>query len=142
MALIITGSESHASVVFWGTVRRSRRLLVTMTTVLCPLKPSFQPVEPQWYNLSPQTAREKSNFCKVVASRRSEARLVTMFVPFVLIARLDTTGDYCEDDVLGPMLPFNPDDEDLLLSVMITRQSGSGLGFKLTPSYLLQMCIS
>ena len=38
------------------------------------------------------------------------------------------------------MLPYNEEDEDLLLSVMITRQSGSGLGFKLTPAYLLQMC--
>lgn len=44
------------------------------------------------------------------------------------------------DDVLGPLLPFSEDDEDLLLSVMVSRQSGSGLGFKLTPSYLLQMC--
>jgi afadin len=43
---------------------------------------------------------------------------------------------------LGPQLPYNDDDEDLLLSVMITRQSGSGLGFKLTPAYLLQMCIT
>ena len=42
------------------------------------------------------------------------------------------------DDVLGPLLPFSEDDEDLLLSVMVSRQSGSGLGFKLTPSYLLQ----
>jgi hypothetical protein len=42
---------------------------------------------------------------------------------------------------LGPQLPYNDEDEDLLLSVMITRQSGSGLGFKLTPAYLLQMCI-
>ena len=25
---------------------------------------------------------------------------------------------------------------------MISRQSGSGLGFKLTPAYLLQMCVS
>jgi len=41
---------------------------------------------------------------------------------------------------LGPVLPYNEEDEDLLLSVMITRQSGSGLGFKLTPAYLLQMC--
>lgn len=44
------------------------------------------------------------------------------------------------DSVLGPVLPYNEQDEDLLLSVMITRQSGTGLGFKLTPSYLLQMC--
>lgn len=42
----------------------------------------------------------------------------------------------------GPLLPYSPDDEDLLLSVMIARQSGTGLGFKLTPAYLLQMCIS
>ena len=34
------------------------------------------------------------------------------------------------------------EDEDLLLSVMIARQSGTGLGFKLTPAYLLQMCIA
>ncbi|EDQ86905.1 uncharacterized protein MONBRDRAFT_27690 [Monosiga brevicollis MX1] len=50
-----------------------------------------------------------------------------------------------DDDVaspLGPLLPYHPDDEDLLLEVMITRQSGSGLGFKLTPAYLLQMCIA
>lgn len=46
------------------------------------------------------------------------------------------------NDGLGPVLPYNEDDEDLLLSVMIARQSGSGLGFKLTPSYLLQMCVS
>eukprot|EP00050_Salpingoeca_kvevrii_P006496 m.289784 g.289784 ORF g.289784 m.289784 type:complete len:705 (-) comp12189_c0_seq1:223-2337(-) len=43
---------------------------------------------------------------------------------------------------LGPELPYHEADEDLLLGVMITRQSGSGLGFKLTPAYLLQMCIS
>lgn len=42
----------------------------------------------------------------------------------------------------GPLLPYAPEDEDLLLSVMITRQSGTGLGFKLTPAYLLQMCIA
>ena len=47
-----------------------------------------------------------------------------------------------QDGVLGPMLPYNEQDEELLLSVMITRQSGTGLGFKLTPSYLLQMCIA
>jgi len=46
------------------------------------------------------------------------------------------------DDVLGPLLPFSEDDEDLLLSVMVSRQSGSGLGFKLTPSYLLQVRLS
>eukprot|EP00039_Didymoeca_costata_P029334 m.24212 g.24212 ORF g.24212 m.24212 type:complete len:678 (+) comp7586_c0_seq1:249-2282(+) len=43
---------------------------------------------------------------------------------------------------LGPVLPYSPEQEDLLLSVMIKRQSGSSLGFKLTPSYLLQMCIA
>eukprot|EP00053_Salpingoeca_punica_P012853 m.115525 g.115525 ORF g.115525 m.115525 type:complete len:809 (+) comp16051_c1_seq4:203-2629(+) len=43
---------------------------------------------------------------------------------------------------LGPLLPYHPDDEELLLNVMITRQTGSGLGFKLTPAYLLHMCIS
>jgi len=53
----------------------------------------------------------------------------------------DQSGAF-NDDMLGPLLPFSEDDEDLLLSVMITRQSGSGLGFKLTPSYLLQMCIA
>eukprot|EP00040_Diaphanoeca_grandis_P006100 m.35912 g.35912 ORF g.35912 m.35912 type:complete len:691 (-) comp17226_c0_seq1:363-2435(-) len=53
----------------------------------------------------------------------------------------EQTGSF-NDDVLGPLLPFSEHDEDLLLSVMITRQSGSGLGFKLTPSYLLQMCIA
>lgn len=51
-------------------------------------------------------------------------------------------GKSTHDDGLGPVLPYNQDDEDLLLSVMIARQSGSGLGFKLTPSYLLQMCVS
>jgi hypothetical protein len=44
--------------------------------------------------------------------------------------------------ILGPLLPYHPDDEELLLNVMIARQSGSGLGFKLTPAYLLHMCIS
>jgi len=50
------------------------------------------------------------------------------------------TGSVGMNQGLGPMLPYNEEDEDLLLSVMITRQSGSGLGFKLTPAYLLQMC--
>eukprot|EP00730_Choanoeca_flexa_P013050 TRINITY_DN4919_c0_g1_i1.p1 TRINITY_DN4919_c0_g1~~TRINITY_DN4919_c0_g1_i1.p1 ORF type:complete len:714 (+),score=177.96 TRINITY_DN4919_c0_g1_i1:166-2307(+) len=43
---------------------------------------------------------------------------------------------------LGPLLPYHEDDEDLLLNVMITKQTGNGLGFKLTPAYLLQMCIA
>lgn len=55
----------------------------------------------------------------------------------------NTTGEgntVYVDEALGPLLPFADEDEDLLLSVMVSRQSGSGLGFKLTPSYLLQMC--
>lgn len=50
-----------------------------------------------------------------------------------------------DDDVtspLGPLLPYHEDDEELLLDVMIARQTGTGLGFKLTPAYLLQMCIA
>lgn len=47
-----------------------------------------------------------------------------------------------QNDGLGPLLPYHQDDEDLLLSVMIARQSGTGLTFKLTPAYLLQMCIA
>ena len=43
---------------------------------------------------------------------------------------------------LGPLLPYHEDDEQLLLDVMIARQSGNTLGFKLTPAYLLQMCIA
>lgn len=43
---------------------------------------------------------------------------------------------------LGPLLPYHEDDEELLLDVMISRQTGTGLGFKLTPAYLLQMCIA
>eukprot|EP00051_Salpingoeca_urceolata_P027551 m.482014 g.482014 ORF g.482014 m.482014 type:complete len:690 (+) comp22406_c0_seq1:477-2546(+) len=54
-----------------------------------------------------------------------------------------TDGDEgSEEGPLGPLLPYNADDEDLLLNVMIARQSGTGLGFKLTPAYLLQMCIA
>ena len=40
------------------------------------------------------------------------------------------------------MLPYKESGEGLLLGVMITRQTGVGLGFKLTPAYLLQMCLS
>lgn len=43
---------------------------------------------------------------------------------------------------LGPQLPYCEEDEDLLLAVMISRQTGNGLGFKLTPAYLLQMCVA
>eukprot|EP00041_Stephanoeca_diplocostata_P034522 m.1181628 g.1181628 ORF g.1181628 m.1181628 type:complete len:719 (-) comp24535_c0_seq6:3154-5310(-) len=46
------------------------------------------------------------------------------------------------ENALGPLLPYCEEDEDLLLSVMISRQTGAGLGFQLTPSYLLQMCIA
>eukprot|EP00049_Salpingoeca_infusionum_P019159 m.360492 g.360492 ORF g.360492 m.360492 type:complete len:895 (+) comp19070_c0_seq1:103-2787(+) len=52
----------------------------------------------------------------------------------------ETTTD--DESPLGPLLPYHLDDEELLLKVMITRQSGLGLGFKLTPAYLLQMCIA
>lgn len=46
------------------------------------------------------------------------------------------------DGLHGPVLPYAKADEDMLLSVMIKRQSGSGLGFQLTPAYLLQMCVA
>mmetsp|Transcript_4449 Transcript_4449/g.11303 ORF Transcript_4449/g.11303 Transcript_4449/m.11303 type:complete len:676 (+) Transcript_4449:20-2047(+) len=47
-----------------------------------------------------------------------------------------------DDASLGPQLPYCEQDEDLLLAVMISRQTGNGLGFKLTPAYLLQMCLA
>lgn len=53
-----------------------------------------------------------------------------------------SAGPDTSESPLGPLLPFHQDDEDLLLNVMIKRQSGTGLGFKLTPAYLLQMCIA
>jgi len=51
--------------------------------------------------------------------------------------RAETGGD----SALGPLLPYEEADEDLLLNVMIKRQTDT-LGFKLTPAYLLQMCIA
>ncbi|EGD74975.1 hypothetical protein PTSG_12550 [Salpingoeca rosetta] len=53
----------------------------------------------------------------------------------------ETSTDELDVSPLGPLLPYHEADEDLLLNVMITRQSGN-LGFKLTPAYLLQMCIA
>lgn len=47
-----------------------------------------------------------------------------------------------DEATLGPQLPYCEEDEDLLLAVMISRQTGNGLGFKLTPAYLLQMCVA
>eukprot|EP00043_Microstomoeca_roanoka_P009503 m.90698 g.90698 ORF g.90698 m.90698 type:complete len:737 (-) comp14603_c4_seq1:594-2804(-) len=85
---------------------------------------------------SSESGMHKADLVKPRSSAGSEAMTVTFE---------DIGGETNTDDVeispLGPLLPYHEADEDLLLNVMITRQTGN-LGFKLTPAYLLQMCIA